>query len=61
MSLNDFFSMGGYGAYVWSSYGICAVVLLINVIQPIMKERRTVRELQKRLSLTKKNKSDKHS
>ncbi len=61
MSLNDFFSMGGYGIYVWSSYGICAVVLLLNVIQPIMRERKTIRDLQKRFSLTKENKSDKHS
>jgi heme exporter protein D len=61
MALNDFFSMGGYGAYVWSSYGICAVVLLLNVIQPIIRERRTIRELQKRFSLAKENKSDKHS
>lgn len=60
MSLNEFFSMGGYGIYVWSSYGICAVVLLLNVIQPIMRERRTIRELQKRFSLTKANQSDEH-
>lgn len=61
MSLNEFFSMGGYGLYVWSSYAISAVVLLLNVIQPIMRERRTVRELQKRFSLTTANKSDEHS
>ena len=60
MSLNEFFSMGGYGIYVWSSYGICAIVLLLNVVQPIMRERRTIRELQKRFSLTTTNKSDEH-
>lgn len=49
MSLNDFFSMGGYAAYVWSSYGICCVILILNVIQPLMRERKIIRELQKRL------------
>jgi heme exporter protein D len=49
MTLSEFINMGGYGSYVWSSYGICAVVLFINVIQPIMRERRTMREIQKRL------------
>jgi heme exporter protein D len=49
MSLTEFFSMGGYGVYVWSSYGICLVALLLNIILPIMKERKTMRELQKRL------------
>ncbi len=24
--------MGGYATYVWSSYGICAVVLILNII-----------------------------
>jgi len=28
----DFFSMGGYGAYVWPSYGLCAVIMLALLI-----------------------------
>jgi heme exporter protein D len=28
----DFFSMGGYGAYVWPSYGLCAVTMLALLI-----------------------------
>lgn len=28
----EFLKMGGYAAYVWSSYGIVAVVLLLNGI-----------------------------
>lgn len=32
MNWGDFFAMGGYGAYVWSAYGITAVVLALNVI-----------------------------
>jgi len=28
MSLSDFLHMGGYGAYVWSCYGLTAVVLI---------------------------------
>jgi len=49
MSLTDFFSMGGYGTYVWSSYAITFIVLAINIIQPRMKERKTLNDLQKRL------------
>ncbi len=49
MSLNEFLSMGGYATYVWSSYGICCVVLILNIIQPLKRERKTIRELQKRL------------
>jgi heme exporter protein D len=31
MSLEQFFSMGGYAFYVWTSYGVAAVVLLFNL------------------------------
>ena len=27
-SLNDFLAMGGYGLYVWGSYGMCALVFV---------------------------------
>jgi heme exporter protein D len=32
MSLEQFFSMGGYAFYVWMSYGIAALVLIANLI-----------------------------
>jgi heme exporter protein CcmD len=28
----EFFEMGGYGAYVWSSYGITLLVLMLNIV-----------------------------
>lgn len=28
MNLHDFLSMGGYGAYVWSCYGLTVAVLV---------------------------------
>lgn len=28
----DFFSMGGYGAYVWPSYGLSAVIMLVLLV-----------------------------
>ena len=49
MSLTDFFAMGGYGLYVWSSYGITVAALILNIILPVLKERKTMRELQGRL------------
>ena len=30
MEIQEFLQMGGYGKYVWSAYGLTAVVLLIN-------------------------------
>ena len=34
---NEFFSMGGYGLYVWGSYGVMAAVMLV---EPLLAARR---------------------
>lgn len=39
-NLAEFIHMGGYGLYVWSSYGLTLVVILANIIQPIMKRKK---------------------
>ena len=49
MSIQEFFHMGGYGFYVWSSYGLTAIVLIFNVIQSLSMQRKTLRELNNRL------------
>jgi heme exporter protein D len=32
MSLTEFFAMGGYGFYVWGSYGLTAVLLAAEIV-----------------------------
>jgi heme exporter protein D len=44
MSLQEFFAMGGYAFYVWTSYGITLVVLLANVIIPIVQRKQFFRQ-----------------
>lgn len=44
MNWSEFFHMGGYGFYVWSSYGLALLVLLLNLYLPLRK-RKTVRRL----------------
>ena len=40
-----FFDMGGYALYVWSAYGLVAVVLAANVAGPLVRQRRLLRHL----------------
>ncbi len=47
-SLADFLHMGGYALYVWSAFGLAAVVLAWNVIAPLQRERALRRELAAR-------------
>ncbi|PKO83387.1 MAG: heme exporter protein CcmD [Betaproteobacteria bacterium HGW-Betaproteobacteria-11] len=36
-SAAEFFAMGGYGLYVWGSFGVCALTL---AIEPLLARRR---------------------
>jgi heme exporter protein D len=41
MSLAEFFSMGGYAFYVWGSFAVTAVLMLLEVVL-VMRRRRTL-------------------
>lgn len=43
--ISEFLHMGGYAVYVWTSYGLTAVVLLINYILPLRRERQLLKKL----------------
>ena len=44
MNEPSFFAMGGYGVYVWGSYGLAALVLILNLYIPLAR-RKTIRRL----------------
>jgi heme exporter protein D len=37
--MRDFFEMGGYGFYVWTSYALFAMVFVANVLVAWKRER----------------------
>jgi heme exporter protein D len=45
----EFFEMGGYALYVWSSFGVCAVVLLLEPITIRARYRVILRRLKQEL------------
>ncbi|HEU5397822.1 MAG TPA: heme exporter protein CcmD [Gammaproteobacteria bacterium] len=47
-SLHEFLTMGGYAAYVWPAYGVTAVVMLVNALQPGLRLKRRLAELKRR-------------
>ena len=47
--MNGMFAMGGYGAYVWSCFGITLVVLVICVVQGRVRHNRTLKDISARL------------
>jgi heme exporter protein D len=46
MALEEFFHMGGYAIYVWSSYGMAFVIMLLIFIQPMMSRKQLRKDLQ---------------
>ncbi len=36
-SIGEFFAMGGYGLYVWGSFGACAILM---VVEPLLAKHR---------------------
>ena len=46
--MNEFFHMGGYAFYVWTSYGIATVVLVANLIAPIVQRRKLLADFERR-------------
>ena len=45
-SPSEFFAMGGYALYVWSSFGICALVLILEPLLVRARFRAIVRRLK---------------
>jgi heme exporter protein D len=38
-SASEFFAMGGYGLYVWGSYGLMAIVLAVEIALTLRRHR----------------------
>ena len=43
----EFFAMGGYALYVWCSFGICALVLLLEPLAVRARHKSIVRRRQR--------------
>lgn len=48
MTLSEFLSMSGYGAYVWSSYALALIVLVSNVWAARRRLREEIVRTQRR-------------
>ncbi|MBT8114227.1 MAG: heme exporter protein CcmD [Arenicella sp.] len=50
MNWSEFFHMGGYAFYVWSAWGLTALVLLWQFIQPKRRNAKIRRLLKRQLA-----------
>ncbi len=47
--MSEFLAMGGYAKYVWPSFGITAIVLMLNLLAARSQLRQTRERLHLRL------------
>jgi heme exporter protein D len=45
-SVSDFFAMGGYAFYVWGSFGLTAVVMVVETLQIRSQRAELLRNLR---------------
>jgi heme exporter protein D len=53
-SFSEFLAMGGHGKYVWLSYAIALVVIVINIVNPVLQKKKVFSDLARRLRREKK-------
>lgn len=48
-SLSDFLAMGGYGFYVWGSFGVTAAAMLIEPLLVARQQTQTISRLKRQI------------
>ena len=55
--MSEFLAMSGYGAYVWSCYGLALVVLVFNVWSARRELREQLVKVQRRATIEQESQS----
>ena len=50
-SAGNFFAMGGYAFYVWGSYGVTALFLLVEIVLLVLRKRTITQRLGRRIRM----------
>jgi len=48
-SFSDFIAMGGYGFYVWLSFGTCALILLCILLNSLRDTKRIMASVEQQI------------
>ena len=47
MNWSEFFHMGGYAFFVWTSYAITFVVIIDNIVLPIVQRKKVIARIKR--------------
>ncbi len=54
-SFSDFIAMGGYGGYVWGSFGVTALIMFIEPLLTIRNQSATIARLKRQMRAESRN------
>ena len=54
-SLSDFLAMGGYGFYVWGSFGVTLLIMALEPITAARTQKLTIARLKRQLRAENRN------
>ena len=47
MNWSEFFNMGGYAFFVWTSYALTLIVVLANIISPMVQRKKIIAQIKR--------------
>ena len=45
--MNEFFSMGGFGVFIWSAMGIALTLMILEPISLVIKRRSVIKQIKR--------------
>jgi len=47
MNWSEFFHMGGYAFFVWTSYALALVIVVANIVSPVMQRKKIIARIKR--------------
>ncbi len=51
MNWSEFFHMGGYAFFVWTSYALTLIVVVANIVSPIIQRRKIIARIKRAIKI----------
>ena len=45
--MNEFFSMGGFGVFIWSAMGVALTLMILEPISLVIKRRSIIKQIKR--------------
>lgn len=45
--MSEFFSMGGFGVFIWSAMGIALVLMILEVLSLVLKRKTLLKQIKR--------------